>query len=147
MSGLWRGVGIGRRSVAGITAALWLAGTLAVACIQGSAPSNLALTVANGRAEEATFEWRSGGLLGTGIFASGGIEPIGGCERHGRSFGPGHHVVTITSGEQVLPLSFDVAEFDQAKAYVLIDSGGSIRQVSERDMPKDSQCGTADPSG
>jgi hypothetical protein len=147
MSSRRRGTNLSPRRLARISAALWLAGNIAAACIQGGAPSNLIVTVANARAEAATFAWRSSGLLGTGIFATIGTEPIGGCERYVRSFGPGHQVITVTSGGQVLPLEFDVARADQVKAFVLIAGDGSIRQLNEKEMPTDAQCGTADPSG
>jgi hypothetical protein len=128
-----------RRRFRGPIATLLLA-IAATSCRQGGAPSNLLVSVANERTEQATFSWLSPGLFGMPLFRSTETEPLGGCFVYVRGFGPGHQQVTIKLASQTLSLAFDVGADDPQQAFVVIGVDESIRQVAEDQFPQGNPC-------
>ncbi len=114
-----------------ITAA-WLIG-----CTTGGAPHNGFVQVANERPEQASFSWRSAGLLGNMLLPSTGTDPIAGCSVYMRSFGTGEQEVTVTLGDNSWSLAFQPGPTDELWHYVVISGDGTISEVGQANMPSE----------
>ena len=108
---------------------------LVAGCIGGGTPYNAVVQVANERAEQASFSWRSAGLFGNTLLPDTGTDPIAGCAIYIRSFGAGHQEATVSLGDQSLRLTLDPTSTDELQRFVVIDPSGAISEVTQASMP------------
>ncbi len=109
-------------------------------CAGGGSPTNVILTVANESAYAGTVQWVSPGLLGLPLFPDKGTDNFTGCSQYIRTFGVGHHSISISVNSNTLTLGLDGVANASETRYVVVDPSGHPSEVDVGAVPTE-RCG------
>lgn len=113
---------------------------LLAACQQSSGLPATLVQVANASQSDATFEWHSSGILGTGLLSSSGSDPILACNPYQHGFDAGDYEIEIVTGAGTRTFSLP-SRSERREVWIVIKSDASVEMVPESVYPSGPPCG------